>query len=404
MTIDIMSTSSTDTSVSVTARAYAPGSDPVISVQFGIALYGTEDFQKIYTRNVNMSGYEDYSHTFTGLDPDTLYTVRVVCLHDSFTTHSDDANKRTDADAPPPPSPSRNLTVNSYDYDSVQLKATFDSSYYDIDRIVFRAYINGGATLVNTYSSNFSDTGSKTLYHTFDNLSPDTDYYFTATFEDANSSSSWSDTTSVRTKTVPAPFVSISLSSKSHIEVSLSSYFTSSFYYTDNVTFYVYSSSGGLLTSASKSFTREKTHSNSVTWGSLNPSTQYRFRARYDDADSGLSWYEDIYVTTDSPPPLADWSWSQTFSAGDEVTDLTASEWNSFTDHINQVRNYFGLSDYSFTLAHSGDDITAGIFNQAINAINALNPSISPPSIVSTGNTFYASYLTQLKNSINSTH
>ena len=96
------------------------------------------------------------------------------------------------------------------------------------------------------------------------------------------------------------------------------------------------------------------------------------------------------------------WAWHTVKVAGQAVA-LTASEWNSLCTKINQFRQYKGLSNYTFTTATKGNVITATIVNQAITAINAMNPPSKPPnSAVAKQTTISASFLNTLSASLNS--
>lgn len=82
--------------------------------------------------------------------------------------------------------------------------------------------------------------------------------------------------------------------------------------------------------------------------------------------------------------------------------NITATEWNHFLDAINSARTGKGLTAYNFTYASKGGDFYAYMFNQAVQAISAMNPPISPPSTRSSGDEIYASYFNRLRDSLNS--
>ena len=82
---------------------------------------------------------------------------------------------------------------------------------------------------------------------------------------------------------------------------------------------------------------------------------------------------------------------------------VSASEWNRFTSMINEFRSEKSLSRYGFSSAVSGGNITAEHINQARNAINPMNPSVSIPDYCSAGITdISAYYFNRLKDSLNS--
>lgn len=51
---------------------------------------------------------------------------------------------------------------------------------------------------------------------------------------------------------------------------------------------------------------------------------------------------------------------------------MNASEWNEFCTQINKLRNYHGLSNYSFSSATAGYEMQASQYNQAANALNGI--------------------------------
>jgi hypothetical protein len=133
----------------------------------------------------------------------------------------------------------------------------------------------------------------------------------------------------------------------------------------------------------------------------LSPGTSYNFRA-YALVTSG-KWYaagSSVYVTTDMPRP-SNWSWWYSKVSGGSF-NLTASEWNSFTDRINQFRAYKNIGNYGFTSAFTGNQIYAYMYNQAIYAIDSMNPPTSTPSTVSPGDNITAYGFNRLRDSLNS--
>lgn len=72
-------------------------------------------------------------------------------------------------------------------------------------------------------------------------------------------------------------------------------------------------------------------------------------------------------------PDSFEWTYPKT-SGG--TFNLTATEWNDLCANINEVREYKGLSTKSFTRARKGDEFTASMFNQCLNAIANMNSSL----------------------------
>jgi hypothetical protein len=91
------------------------------------------------------------------------------------------------------------------------------------------------------------------------------------------------------------------------------------------------------------------------------------------------------------------WFWSGVSSGAEMVS---ASQWNSFTQRINEFRAYKGLAAYPINTAFSGNPITALAFNQALIAISAMT-NVGLTNRVS-GEIIYAGYFTTLSNALNS--
>ena len=110
----------------------------------------------------------------------------------------------------------------------------------------------------------------------------------------------------------------------------------------------------------------------------------------------------DLYI---EPPEAAavrpsNFSWTYTKTQGGSF-NLTAAEWNSLTARINAFREYKGLSSYSFTYAYKGNDFTAAMYNQAVNAIKGISGYGSYLSTVSKGDTVTAAGLNLLRDELN---
>lgn len=137
---------------------------------------------------------------------------------------------------------------------------------------------------------------------------------------------------------------------------------------------------------------------------------------------SGLDYgYDTITVT---PPRPSAWSWSgrvtfggKTYNcpitSGGEVpyyynaTDdvyqvyfMGATEWNEFCTQVNLLRNYHGLSNYSFTKATAGYPMQASQFNQAVVALNAIQSGVATK--VTAGTAVGASSFNKLATAFNS--
>lgn len=113
--------------------------------------------------------------------------------------------------------------------------------------------------------------------------------------------------------------------------------------------------------------------------------------------DYGTRYTLTKSITVSSRP--ASFSWTYSKSSGSDF-NLKATEWNSFTSKINEFREWKTLSDYSFTTAVKGNTFTATMFNQAVNAINAMY-SNNPLSTVSKGSTVTAYLLNNIVSVLN---
>jgi len=140
-----------------------------------------------------------------------------------------------------------------------------------------------------------------------------------------------------------------------------------------------------------------------VTWTNLSTGLQYKFNARtyytYNSvALDSVYWSNDLYVTTISRP--SDFSWPTANVVSGVDFNLPFSDWNAFTQRINEFRQYKGLSNYSFTTVSSGGTFYASVFNEARNAIYDMN-SIGLPSVKYSGDNVNASDLNGLVSCLN---
>lgn len=114
------------------------------------------------------------------------------------------------------------------------------------------------------------------------------------------------------------------------------------------------------------------------------------------------TWYStgSVSVTTDAPvnPRPSNWSWYSSKNSGSNFS-LTANEWNNFTDRINEFRVYKGYSTVSFTYVYSGNIVRASYFNEAKNAIGAMNATGISNRYV--GDEILASHLNTLRDRLN---
>ena len=137
----------------------------------------------------------------------------------------------------------------------------------------------------------------------------------------------------------------------------------------------------------------------SFTYDVAANTTYYVWVKSYAGEGSG---YVDLYIEPPEPAAVrpSDFSWTYTKTKGGNF-NLTAAEWNTLTARINAFRAYKGLSDYSFTYAYKGNDFTATMDNQAVNAIKGISGYGSYLSTVSSGDTVTAVGLNLLRDELN---
>jgi hypothetical protein len=119
----------------------------------------------------------------------------------------------------------------------------------------------------------------------------------------------------------------------------------------------------------------------------------------------GTEYFINSYSVSTQACPLpvrpSSFSWTTSKTSGGNF-NVSASEWTNLQNNINSVRSYKNMYAYSFTTVSYGQNFEAYLFNQAVSSISEMNPPISTPSTVVSGQTIYASYLNGLVNSINS--
>ena len=102
-------------------------------------------------------------------------------------------------------------------------------------------------------------------------------------------------------------------------------------------------------------------------------------------------------TTAKAKPRPSEWSWSNSFPSGYSI-NVTASDWNSFCNRINQFRDFKGLSTLTYSTAYYGSRITAAQYNQARSAITSMG---AVPSAVYTSSNIYPSEFRDLRDALN---
>lgn len=129
-------------------------------------------------------------------------------------------------------------------------------------------------------------------------------------------------------------------------------------------------------------------------FGGLSGGTAYAANVRVNG-----TWVGAQTFTTPKARP-DNWAWTSAVSKGSRIR-LSAAEWNSFCARINEFRIYAGLSGYSFSTVQAGTLISAGLVNQARNAIGAVNGHGVLPSAAVKGGAVTAAFFNGLKDALN---
>lgn len=123
----------------------------------------------------------------------------------------------------------------------------------------------------------------------------------------------------------------------------------------------------------------------SITFSGLDEGTTYVCNAQYSSTDGyGGTWIGAKTFTTKtsssaSRPSKFGWTNSVVEQGKDAI--IYATEWNELTENINEVRAYrkangYTVSapiQYSFTKAVKGNDLTADMFNEVLEAIKGIS-------------------------------
>ncbi len=127
--------------------------------------------------------------------------------------------------------------------------------------------------------------------------------------------------------------------------------------------------------------------------------TYYIWVRQYSGSSTGTI---DLYIEPPEPAAVrpSNFSWTYTKTKGGSF-NLTATEWNNLTARINAFRAYKGLGNYSFTYAYKGNDFTAAMYNQAVNAIKGISGYGSYLYTVSKGDPVTAAGLNALRDELN---
>lgn len=106
-------------------------------------------------------------------------------------------------------------------------------------------------------------------------------------------------------------------------------------------------------------------------------------------------------------PRPKNWSWTPTI-ASEAIIQLTAEDWNNFTNRINEFRKYKGMTDYTFIKVNGLTSNTPSLISigfirparTAISQISGHGANYLPPEIKS-GDQITASIFNGLKDALN---
>ena len=315
----------------------------------------------------NGSGYYYDYYTFTGLSPGKTYKISVKVKNNKGVVVEEKYIYATTKSASPPSAPSITVVPISKSKIDVYWNSVSNATRYNL-------YLN------NVYRATTTDTS-----YSFTGLSEYTQYTVGVSAYNANGESSISSTT-VRTLDETPPTVSIKSISKTNNSITMS--FVGSDAHSGVSGFYIYLDNSHVKTIYGTS--------GSYKYTGLKQGKLYKVSVKAFDNSGNVSAEDYRNIQTS-----VSFEWDTPKTSGGSF-NITATEWNRFLDAINSARAGKGLTAYNFTYASKGGDFYAYMFNQAVQAISAMNPPISPPSTRSSGDTIYASYFNQLKNSLNS--
>ena len=306
------------------------------------------------------------SYTYSGLQSGTTYKVSVKAFDNSGNVSAEDY-RNIQASASPPSSPSITAVPISKSKIDVYWDSVSNATGYHL-------YLN------NVYQATVTGTS-----YSFTGLSEYTQYTVGVQAYNGNGSSSIT-TQTVRTKDETPPSVSITSISKTNNSITMS--FTGYDAHSGVSGFYVYLNDSHRTTVYGTS--------GSYTYSGLQSGTTYKVSVKAFDNSGNVSAEDYRNIQTS-----VSFEWDTPKTSGGYF-NITAAEWNRFLDAINSARAGKGLTAYNFTYASKGGDFYAYMFNQAVQAISAMNPPISPPSTRSSGDEIYASYFNRLRDSLNS--
>ena len=358
--------------------------------KFAVAIYRNDVYVTTHEwTSGNLSN--STSSTITGLNPDTTYWLDAYATWDGVQYFIGGASITTDSYAYLPDTP----TGIRYSRVDAGLKTSWNTTENaDSYDIYLKRYYDGVEESLRVTSTTYTWTG----------LQYGVRYQFSVEANNAYGTSSRSGLYDM----ITAPRIPI-LSVVDTVNTTVTLGITGMSGNYTGFEVYVYDINGTHLRTVPST-------SSTIAVTGLTKGITYKFNARsyyYSSVDSsnifsaGYSAYTEIKCGGYRPD---NWAWSYSISSGAPVYRtvisnniiyadiMLATEWNNFTQRINDFRAYKGLANYNFTTVSVGTQCTAGIINQAVTAINAMGFSIAT---VGTGSIPAAVFI-QMRDKINS--
>lgn len=300
--------------------------------------------------------------TFTSLSPTITYYFRAYAIFN--TVQSNEVIISDTTTTPIPDTPSGLIVTNRT---QTSLSLSWNNVIYASEYLLWIIDDDTDGSLYNQ----IHPTTSTSL--TVSGLSPSTKYETRISAKNIDDEMS-NFSSAVYTQTTPyAPSIVLGENLYNSIEFTVGQIgnYDSINVYLDDVLLFTTFSTG--------TFTRDGLTENTLY--SLSAETVY---------NGDTSTRTSINFTTPANPRPSNWTWSTNFTSTFNTVKVNSttynsyimpsSEWNNFTQRINEFRIYKNLTNYTFTTVSSGTTFTSTIMNQAINAINDLGYGISTVS------------------------
>lgn len=223
-------------------------------------------------------------------------------------------------------------------------------------------------------------------------------YQFEVRAVNSIGASSYTGTSSATTNPKP-PQISEGGTTSSSISITVDQTMSGNW---DDIVVRRYSSSSTFIDSKTMTKSDYDANNRTLTWSSLSSGIDYKFNAISRFTTGGGTTLSSVNssntLTLQASTRPNNWAWYTSKTSGAEF-NLTDTEWNDFTSRINEFRTYKGYSTISFTQASSGNDLTATMFNEAKNAIGAMNATGITDRVK--GDDVLASYFNTLRDKLN---